>query len=227
MCRYGSSGGGGGTLRASIILITVQRAKLLAQRFQPVAATGPLSTALVTDRVATDLDRQAFGVLVSLTTWAVPLPPPPFPSKPDAPSAGQVRPQPAANGAGVAESAVQADKDFAPPLRVTVAGSRPDTICAAVPGRTAADHAASLGLVPSAAALFVRCSSCGASLALPALLSNSASAVEWLSKQRPHMLSCPACRKTLPRWCVYGKAMGVLKYFARLSSSHVPALPRS
>lgn len=175
---------------------------MLAQRFQPVAASGPISSTLVTDRVVADLDRQAFGVLVSLTTWAVPLPPPPFLPKSDAPSATHIRPLPAASGAGGADATAPGDKDYTPPLRVTVAGSRPDTICAAVPGRTAADHAASLGLIPAVAALFVRCSSCGASLALPSLLSNSASAVEWLSKQRPHMLSCPGCRKTLPRWCV-------------------------
>ena len=187
-------------------MFDVQRAKLLAQRFEGATSTGALSApraaSAASHGVHSDLDRQAFAVLVSLTTWAVPLPPPPQLPRAEALGPGLLQ----RHGPVVIAPAAPLAGDPAPAaaLRapVTIAGSRPDTVCTVIPGRTASEHAASLGLVPAAAALFVRCSSCGASLALPALLSHSASSVEWLSKQRPHMLSCPGCRKTLPRWCV-------------------------
>jgi hypothetical protein len=56
-----------------------------------------------------------------------------------------------------------------------------------------------LTLGPRRSQMHVRCGSCRASLSLPSLVEGSASGVEWLSRQRPHMLSCPACRKPLPR----------------------------
>lgn len=190
-------------------MFDVQRAKLLAQRFEGATSTGahsaPRAASAASSRSGdrTDLDRQAFAVLVSLTTWAVPLPP--LPQLPRAEALGPGLSQ--RHGPVVIAPAAPLDPSPAAALRapVTIAGSRPDTVCTVVPGRTASEHAASLGLVPAAAALFVRCSSCGASLALPALLGHSASSVEWLSKQRPHMLSCPGCRKSLPRWCVSGE----------------------
>jgi hypothetical protein len=46
---------------------------------------------------------------------------------------------------------------------------------------------------------FLRCSSCHTSLHLPSLVDHSATAVEWLRKQRPRMLLCPSCGKSLPR----------------------------
>jgi len=46
---------------------------------------------------------------------------------------------------------------------------------------------------------FLRCSSCHTSLHLPSLVEHSATAVEWLRKQRPRMLLCPSCGKSLPR----------------------------
>lgn len=56
------------------------------------------------------------------------------------------------------------------------------------------------GLGPKRAQMYVRCNSCKTNLSLPSLVEGSASAVEWLSRQSPHMLSCPGCRKSLPRW---------------------------
>lgn len=147
----------------------------------------------------TELDRLAFAVLVSLTTPAIPLHSPLLSLKADGPITGTLR-QPAMTPP--AAVATPAPVESLSLVRDTVAGStgRPGTVCPAVPGRTAADHASSLGLIPAPATIFVRCVSCRASLALPALLSKAASAVEWLSKQRPYMLSCPGCQKTLPHW---------------------------
>jgi hypothetical protein len=47
--------------------------------------------------------------------------------------------------------------------------------------------------------LFPRCAQCKSSLELAQLVEGSATAVDWLSRQRPRMPSCPACRATLPR----------------------------
>lgn len=41
-------------------------------------------------------------------------------------------------------------------------------------------------------------------------MEGSASAVEWLTKQRPHMLACPSCRKSLPRCALCLLPMGCI-----------------
>lgn len=65
-------------------------------------------------------------------------------------------------------------------------------------------------LLPSTNQLYVKCPSCRISLHLPSLVENSATAVEWLSKQRPHLISCPSCRKHLPRCELCLLPMGVI-----------------
>jgi hypothetical protein len=65
--------------------------------------------------------------------------------------------------------------------------------------REVANFIGYLGLTPPKSMMYVRCASCKTSLSLPSLVEQSASAIEWLSKQRPHMLSCPSCKKSLPR----------------------------
>jgi len=73
-----------------------------------------------------------------------------------------------------------------------------------------------LGLGPKRSQMFVRCGSCRASLSLPALVAGSASAVEWLSKQRPHMLACPSCKKTLPRCSLCLLPLGCINPYLQL-----------
>ena len=54
-------------------------------------------------------------------------------------------------------------------------------------------------LLPPTNSLFVKCAQCKTSMQLSSLVEGSATAVEWLSRQRPRMLSCPSCRALLPR----------------------------
>jgi hypothetical protein len=71
-------------------------------------------------------------------------------------------------------------------------GAGPPAADAPAPASATASYA-------PARSLFPRCAQCKTSLELPSLVEGSATAVDWLSRQRPRMPSCPACRATLPR----------------------------
>ena len=56
----------------------------------------------------------------------------------------------------------------------------------------------------------MRCHKCNKSLALPNLVRGSASALPFLSQQKPKMLACPNCRQPLPRCALCLLPMGCI-----------------
>ena len=73
-----------------------------------------------------------------------------------------------------------------------------------------------MGLAPHLPQMELFCPSCNTSLTLGVLAEHTASGLEWLSKQRPTMLSCPACKKGLPRCALCLLPLGCLNPFMQL-----------
>lgn len=141
------------------------------------------------------LERLAFTALLSLATYSAGLTPQPSLAASSSSAAA------VASASGAAATAATAATGHDHPAGSSGSGGgRPTggTGAALAPSDRAPGDGL-LGLGPRRSQMHVRCPSCRVSLSLPSLVAGSASAVEWLSKQRPHMLSCPSCRKPLPR----------------------------
>jgi hypothetical protein len=193
-CRYAAENFGTDLLwdvrlaGCEFIVSFLQRATLLGQRFRGSVAAGTTASTPTSSSghtlSRTELEQQAYEVLLSLTSWTAVL-------GSDTGISKRRTAAPLLSGTD-AESESQYGRGVA----VTI--GRPATIVTTA--RDAALHVTALGVSPASTPLFVRCSHCRTSLSLPALLDGSAASVEWLSAQRPHMLSCPQCRRTLPVW---------------------------
>lgn len=141
-------------------------------------------------------ERLAFMALLSLASYSAGLTPQPSAVQPTAPPGGPL--QRAAGGGGVGSSV----SGWGPGGGGLASGTTGGAAAGGDFSGSGADRSAGDGILalgPRRSQLHVRCPSCRTSLSLPALVSGSASALEWLSRQRPAMACCPSCRKPLPR----------------------------
>lgn len=123
---------------------------------------------------------------------------PPLPVTASGAASGSGTAGSAATASGQTAAAGDAASGTSAPASAPSAAAAAAPSSAPLPAPSRSSHTP-LSLIPPTNQLYVKCSACKTSLHLPSLVENSATAVEWLSKQRPHMLSCPNCRKHLPR----------------------------
>ena len=170
-----------GSHRRARAAFDVLRAQMLRQQFRGAPApklTGYRPAAKVGASLAlsaAQINAASFAALLSLVSAADVSVPEPLGANAGTPAAEQTQQQQQSSSAAAASAGDAAD----------VPHSRVATSLVA-------------SLAPRRSQMIVRCTSCRASLALPSLVDGSASSFESLSRQRPTMFCCPACRKSLP-----------------------------
>lgn len=157
----------------------VMRSKLLNVQYK--GYTPPAGRAAATYSAA-DWEHEAFAALLALATTSAAAPP---------------------SAAGGADTAARATGPVVSGSGSVGSGSGDEADADGSAPAAAVSLSGTLALGPTPSQMYVRCVACRTSLSLPALVEGSVSSVDWLSKQKPHMLACPACRKQLPRWYVF------------------------